>query len=419
MKTAGTLHYQSFRRLLAAKFLSGLASLMQTVAAGWYVFHITGSAAAVGFLGVLALGPALVGAPLGGLLADRHCPRRLSLLFSLLSAVGPFLLAVAAFSGNLTLPVIYVGVLLSALPQAVAQPITQLVIPYAVPPALRHRAVTDLSAGYGASQLLGALLGGVVVQFAGPGPAFLLNAVSYLVNAWVYRRSPELQASCDMARVDRSATLRSGIAVGWTYSIVRLVALGAVAFFAFVAPLQQLMPKLAAARSGEAMLLGVLLGALSVGSLLANQVVRRWDMSSVVEGRVMLIGLLLACLGSFVLSRQAGVAQDLLCLLAIGFAWELVYVSGRTAMQLEVPAVLSGRLVGVFFLLVSVATAAGSLVMGWLFDALGVDATLVLAAALTGISAAALAWDRRGVRYTMPAPSMADLPAGQVPLNAH
>jgi predicted MFS family arabinose efflux permease len=388
---------------------------MQTVAAGWYVFHVTGSAVAVGVLGLLALGPSLIGAPLGGLLADRHCPRRLSMTFSLLSAVGPLFLAIAAFAGELTLPVIYIGVVISAVPQAIAQPITQLVIPYSVPPELRHRAVADLSAGYGASQLLGALLGGVLVQFMGPGPAFALNALSYLANAWVYRRSDVLQASCDMARQDRSATLRSGIAVGWRFRIVRLVILGAVAFFGLVAPLQQLMPKIAAAHSGEAMLLGVLLAALSVGGLIANQVVRRWVTSAAVEGRLMMVGLFLSCVALLLLSRQVGVVGDLLCLLVIGFAWEVIYVSGRSAMQLEVPAMLSGRLIGVYFLVISVATALGSLVLGWLFDSLGVDVTLLLAALVTAVAGLWLTRARHEPGPAMPTPSMADLPAGEVP----
>lgn len=412
---AGTLAYPSFRRLVAARILSGVGSLMQTVAAGWYVYALTGSAVAVGILGLLALGPAIVGSPVGGLLADRHCPRRLSLLFSLLSCVGPLGLALATFTGHLTLPVIYAGVVISAVPQAIGQPISQLVVPYAVPPALRHRAVADLSAAYGASQLTGALLGGVVVQFAGPGPAFLLNGVSYLVNAWVYRRSAELQASCDMARQDRSATLRSGLTQGWGLAIVRLVALAAVAFFGFVAPLQQLMPKVASAHSGEAMFLGVLLASLSVGGLLANTVVRRWVDSAAAEGRVMVIGLVVSCIALLVLSRAVGIVGDVVCLLAIGFAWELIYVSGRSAVQLEVPAMLSGRLVGGFFLIVSVATASGSVLLGWSFDTLGVDGTLPLTALVAGGAAAWLAVSSRRAGFSMPAPSMAELPEGRIP----
>ena len=46
-------------------------------------------------------------------------------------------------------------------------------------------------------------------------------------------------------------------------------------------------------------------------------------------------------------------------------------------MQLDVPPAISGRLTGIFFLLLSGATALGSVAIGWLFDRAGLGPTLV------------------------------------------
>jgi hypothetical protein len=62
---SGPLHYPAFRRALAGRAISTAGSWMQTVAAGWLVFDLTGSAAAVGVLTFLSRGPgALIVEPL-------------------------------------------------------------------------------------------------------------------------------------------------------------------------------------------------------------------------------------------------------------------------------------------------------------------------------------------------------------------
>ena len=65
------LHYRAFRAALVSRAISGLGNWMQVVAAGWLVFDVTGTAAAVGILTVAARGPSLVLSLYGGTLADR------------------------------------------------------------------------------------------------------------------------------------------------------------------------------------------------------------------------------------------------------------------------------------------------------------------------------------------------------------
>ena len=80
------LAFPAYRRLFIARTASSAGSYMQIVAATWYTYKLTGSAASVGLLSALALGPAIVGGPIGGALADRFDPKRLSVVLYLLQA---------------------------------------------------------------------------------------------------------------------------------------------------------------------------------------------------------------------------------------------------------------------------------------------------------------------------------------------
>ena len=89
---------------------------MQIVAATWFAYEITGNAASVGLLSALALGPAIVGGPIGGALADRFDPRRLAVVLYLLQAVPATLLAVLDLLGDLPLGWLYALIFTGAIP---------------------------------------------------------------------------------------------------------------------------------------------------------------------------------------------------------------------------------------------------------------------------------------------------------------
>ena len=98
--------YRSFRRLLFARSLNTVGNSVQIVAAGWLVYHLSGSALNVGLLGVVALASSLLGSPLGGVLTDRFAVRRMAVALLLLQVIPAAVMAILAFSGSLTVPLI-------------------------------------------------------------------------------------------------------------------------------------------------------------------------------------------------------------------------------------------------------------------------------------------------------------------------
>ena len=117
------------------------------------------------------------------------------------------------------------------------------------------------------------------------------------------------------------------------------------------------------------------------------------------SGRVLVVGLVVGAAGAVVLGLVPSLAGDLVGLVLVGVAWEMVFVAGTGSMQLDVPVEISGRLTGIYFLLIAGATALGSVALGWCFDQAGLGPTL-MACGTVALAAAAGVW----VRYR-PAPS--------------
>ena len=57
VQSPGPLHYHGFRHAFIARVIAAGGSWMQTVAAGWLIYRLTGSAAAVAMLTVVSRGP--------------------------------------------------------------------------------------------------------------------------------------------------------------------------------------------------------------------------------------------------------------------------------------------------------------------------------------------------------------------------
>src|SRR5664279_400580 len=93
---ASVLRNQNVFLFLAARFCSAMALMMFSVAVGWQVYALTGSAFALGMVGLAQFLPAFLLSLPGGLAADRFDRRALLLAsFALEVFVGAALLALS------------------------------------------------------------------------------------------------------------------------------------------------------------------------------------------------------------------------------------------------------------------------------------------------------------------------------------
>lgn len=393
-RARSTWSFPAFRRLFVARAVSAVGSYMQIVAATWYAYELTGSAEAVGVLAALAFGPSVVGGPVGGALIDRFDPRRLALVLCLLQALPATAMAVLAFTGALSIGWLYALVLTGAIPFSLNQPVVSLIGPYTVPPALRQSALAQSSLAFNLTRLGGAVAGGFVVEWLGVGPAFAFNAATYLLVVAVLAVT-DLQP--DVSQLQRPG-LRGGPREGirevrrtmkesGVRRMARLAAFAVGVFFTFVAPVEQLMPVVAARHEATAASVGALIGAIGVGAILANPVIARAGNTPVRRRQLMATGLFLAAAGmvALALAPHSAFAAELGGAVLVGFGWEFVFIGGQATVAIEVPEKIRGRMMGVFLVLVTATTAVGAVGLGALINGVGVTVTFLAAAVVVAL----------------------------------
>lgn len=376
------MDFGAFRAVFAARAVSSAGSYIQIVAATWYVYSLTGSATAVGVLSALALGPAIVGGPVGGSLADRYDPRHLSIVLSVLQAIPAGAMAILAGADVLTVPWLYVLVFAGAVPFSLNQPVITLVVPYTVPEEFRHTAVARASMIYNITRLLGSVVGGFLVDAVGVGAAFAINSASYAFVAVVLWRITLVEQP--VVRRSTGQSIGAGLRQGWGMQVLRATGIGLAVFFTLVAPVEQLMPSVAQEHGFDASDVGILVGAIAVGALLANPFVGRRNDSAAGRRRLMAYGLLLAAPGLILLgvTPRHGLPIDVVAAVLIGFGWEFVFVSGQATVAVETAAHIRGSMMGVFFVLVTATTALGAVAVGFLIENLGLLNAFLVAAAI-------------------------------------
>ena len=98
-----SLKYRDFRLIWFGQFVSILGTQIQTVALAWLVYSLTGSAAALGVVGLARAIPTILLSMFGGTLADQVDRRRLLLVSQSVLASFSALLAVFVSLGMVNL----------------------------------------------------------------------------------------------------------------------------------------------------------------------------------------------------------------------------------------------------------------------------------------------------------------------------
>lgn len=175
------LRHRDYRQLLIATSISSLGARFQFLAVLWWVYDLTDSGVALGFLSLVRFLPVLIFGLFGGVIADRY-DRRTTLIVSqtLLMATSSSLAALA-WTGSVTLPAIFTLAAITALIDCVAQPARSALIPALVPNEEMADAMSvNIMVGQTAS-IAGPALAGVVIAAFGTATAFTVDAAGFVV----------------------------------------------------------------------------------------------------------------------------------------------------------------------------------------------------------------------------------------------
>ena len=367
---------RNYRLYFGGQCVSLLGNWMTATASLWLVYHLSGSPFDVGLVGFANMVPVLVLAPFAGVWIDRVDGLRLVRLTQVLGMLQSASLAVFAFSGHMTVPVLIglcgVQGLVNALDFPARQTLTHRF-------ADEHAPLTNVialnSITFNLARLVGPAIAGFVIAGFGPGVSYTVDAISYLavLAALAAVRLPVHVPRAAMARP--LADLRDGVRYAWGHPSIRRV-LTMVSVIALVGFAHGIAGPIFARDvfGGDARTLGYLMSATGAGSLLAG-VFLSLETSADVRGRILAWGAVIAGAGLTGLAIRGNLALAIVCYAAAGLGTVLLMVSANTLVQTLVAGDKRGRVLSLFTTAQSLFPI-GSLLIGATAERYGLHLTM-------------------------------------------
>jgi len=380
------LRHDTFRRVFIGAFLSNIGSWMQNVVLGALAYEITRSPSFVGLLGLAQLGPLLLFSLVGGLLADIFDRRRLLVTVSALQGVLSLGLAFAARVDDPSRVALVGIVFFIGIGQAVFGPTYGALLPGLVGREDLAGAISLNSAQMNGSRVIGPVIGAAIFSRVGASWVFVINAASYLLVIWsllsvrlpdpiIDRSGPQgirrLAAGITVARRDR--VVGRSLVVIFTFSLLSLTFITQMPTLADlnlgIDPESQQYGWLYACFG-----VGALLGAISVGTVLADRQLER-------VVRVSLVAFA-AFLALFSLLRSPGLAYPVVLL--VGLAYFAMITSLSTVFQQRLDDGNRGRVMALWIMGFGGTVPIGGILAGVLMERSSVT-TVVLAGAAVAL----------------------------------
>lgn len=173
------LRHRDFRLLWIGLLISVAGSQMQSAAINWQTYEISGSALALGGLGLARLIPIVLFSLMGGVVADTRNRRRVMMVTQSVMMVSAFTLGLVTWLGIVNLWWIYGLGAMNAAAAAFDLPSRQSLVPNLVPREDLTNAVTLGSMVFQIASIVGPGLAGIFIARFGVGFIYWLNALSF------------------------------------------------------------------------------------------------------------------------------------------------------------------------------------------------------------------------------------------------
>jgi MFS family permease len=387
-----SFRHRNFRIYYISTTLSNIGTWVQRIAQNWLVLELTNNALWLGIVVALQSAPSLF-AFYGGTLADRFSKPRLLAITSFTGFVWAGLLGFLVVTNNVRLWHVLVISFGLGVTAAIDGPVRHAFLPELVPQEDVANSVALNSVNFNTARLIGPALSGFMIEAFDTGPAFLLNAISFLAvvlavlmldTSSLYRKAPRVDAVFSealhyiRARPDLLAFM--------------LV----IFFFATFGVNPELFSAIMATKefglqAGEFGLLG---SVIALGSLTATLFATKQE-----HGPGLRRVIKFAIFTGFALILSAFMPTYLLYAMALpiyGFGMLTTAVAANTTIQFATAPEVRGRVFGLY-LAVWLGFAPGSApLLGWITEHFGARAAVAFGGAVVILGVCAVAWRYRG-----------------------
>lgn len=383
----------------AGNAISLIGTWLQAITFGWIAWEMTHSPFWLGVVSAAGLAPTLVAGLLGGVLADRIDRLRLTLL----TQIASFIVAMGLFAlyqmDLLTVGLLILFKALLSTATALSQPARMALVSQLVGVEMIGPAISFSSMTFNTARFVGPALAGVLIATLGAGPAFLINALTFvaMAAAILMLRLPK-DATRPIAR--GAATESMGRQLGGGLAYVRDHAGALTLFLLLVAvvvtvrPVADFLPAIVSRVFGRGVEgVAMLTSSLAAGSLLGGFWTAGRPLTGLTRSTLRACLFYIACIAAFILTSNFWVGCIILT--TAGFFTAVFAISAQTLIQASVPDSARGRVMSLWFILSRGGPDLGALAIGLSAQAFGLHATFLSGVALCAV-AILWAWTRAG-----------------------
>lgn len=380
------MRHRNYRLYWTGFLISNSGAWIQSIAQGWLVYDISGSAAWLGAVGFARAFPLIFLSLLGGTVADRYPKRRILYITQSVQMINALILGTLTALGLVEVWHVIALSTLSATAQAFDQPARQSLVPRLVGKEDLHRAISLNAIAFNGAALFGPSLTGLLVPWIGLAGCFFINALTF-GSVFVALAMMDFPAHVERPRhQSMRADLMDGLRfVGRSPVILALISMAAVNSF-FARPYQQFIAVFAKdVLGGDIGLAGLMGSAPALGTVLFMvAVASAGDFKR--KGRL-LIGSGVAftlTLIAFAWSKNVYLSLGLLVLIGgFNMTWQTTL---NTLLQTNVEDEMRGRVMSTYTITALAMMPLGQGPMGMSVDRFGPEVALTLGAAIS------LAW---------------------------
>ena len=373
------LHHRNYRLYSYGQGISLIGTWAQRVAVAWLVYRLTGSALMLGLIGFVGDIPAVLFAPIAGVLADRWNRYRLIIILQFLAMLQAVVLVVLLLIDLVAVWHLIALTLFSGLLISFEVPIRQsFIIELIERREDLGNAVALNSSLVNGARLIGPSIAGILIATVGEGICFLFNAVSYVavIGCFVAMNIKPQQRPAKESQL--VGELKQGVRYVFGFPPMRsiLLLLGLISLMGV--PYQILMPVFAKdILQGGPSVLGFLMGCSGAGAFLgaiylaSRRTVVGLETFIAVATGIFGIGLLAFSLSSFLW-------LSLVLMVVTGFGMIAQMASCNTMLQSLSEDDKRGRVMSFYTIAYRGMYPVGSLLAGFLASRIGAPATLFL-----------------------------------------
>jgi len=357
--------YRDFRILWIGACTSTIGTWMQEVAQNWLVLQLTNSPFLLGLDAFLGDIPIFLFSLFGGVLADRIDRRYILIGSQVVQMISAMILAALIWTDHVQIWEILFLSFVVGTAQSFGGPAYSALVPSLVEKEDVPNAIALNSIQFNLARVIGPVIGGLAMKYAGAGWCFFLNSLSFLA---VIISLLRLHINFSPPRTGESilASMKQGFKFIRDQGAMVTLILIAFCMTLLGIPIITFLPVFAkSVFSGDAMTYTVFLVASGLGSITGALTVA-WMGDIHNKGRVALTALVLMGGGIVGFSQSRYMALSCVMLYFTGAVLMCAFAMIASLVQLITPNDMRGRVMSVYNVAFRGGMPFGSVLTGWL-----------------------------------------------------